>query len=134
MQIVAEQDICTQIELTQALVAVGFAVTQATVSRDIKQLRLTKDASTPAKYVAPPADDVTPMSRVLAAGLVDVACAGHMLVLRTLNGMAMAVALALDEMKQPAILGSVAGDDTVIAVVKSEAEAAALCGKLRRIC
>jgi len=129
VHLVRTKDIFTQGELTEALANAGFSAAQATVSRDIRELRLTKESTDQGqKYVVPTKREESThrMSRIFRDGLVSMDYAGNMLVLRTLSGMAMAVALALDEMNIPEILGSVAGDDVVICVIKSEAHAAAL--------
>jgi len=132
IELVCTQEIFTQDELTKALAEAGFAVTQSTVSRDIRELRLTKIVTKTGglKYAAPNTKDVSLMRQVLRDGLVSMDYAGNMLVLRTINGMAMAVALALDTMNLPEILGSVAGDDCVMCVIKTEDQAAALMEKL----
>ena len=133
LHLVRTQDIFTQEELTEALAKAGFSAAQATVSRDIRELRLTKEPTDDGqKYVVPEKQDAPThrMSRIFRDGLVSIDHAGNMMVLRTLNGMAMAVALALDEMNFPEILGSVAGDDVVICVVRSESHAAALVAQL----
>ena len=131
LHLVRTKDIFTQEELTKALAATGFPAAQATISRDIRELRLTKEPTDRGqKYVVPSKKDEPRMSRIFREGLVSMDYAGNMLVLRTLSGMAMAVALALDEMKLSEILGSVAGDDVVICVIKSEAAAANLAETL----
>jgi len=130
---VRTKDIYTQEEMTQALAEAGFNVAQATVSRDIRELRLTKEpAELGLKYAAPAqrGDSNHTLTRIFRDGLLSADSAGNMLVLRTLSGMAMAVALALDDMNFPEILGSVAGDDVVICVIKSEAQARALVERL----
>jgi len=132
LQLVQTKDIFTQEELTLALAEAGFSAAQATVSRDIRELRLTKEpTSTGQKYAAPAKDDEPGhrLARIFRDGLVSTDYAGHMLVLRTLSGMAMAVALALDNMDLPEIVGSIAGDDVVMSVVRTEAGAAALAEK-----
>ncbi|MCL2225199.1 MAG: arginine repressor [Defluviitaleaceae bacterium] len=134
LELLSKTDIYTQEELTAALGAEGFFVAQATVSRDIRELGLIKERTHKGlKYAAPTGADVfvNPFARAFRDGLVSVESAGNMLVLRTYNGMAMAVAAALDEMKFDEILGSVAGDDTVMCVVKSPTAAAELADKLR---
>lgn len=128
LEILRAKSIFTQEELAAALAQAGFFVAQATVSRDIRELGLVKVAGK--KYSAPETAAKTPLARVFREGLVSADYAGNMLVLRTLSGMAMAVAAALDEMNFAEILGSVAGDDTVFCVVKSKAAAAALAEKL----
>ena len=133
LQLVRTKDIFTQEELMDALAKAGFPAAQATVSRDIRELRLTKEPTDQGlKYIVPAAKEepIHPLLRIFRDGLVSMDYAGNMLVLHTLSGMAMAVALALDEMKLPEILGSVAGDDVVICVIRSESQAAALVEKL----
>jgi len=131
LDLVRSRDIYTQEELTQALTEAGFSAAQSTVSRDIRELNLSK-RSTDQKYIAPDLPDSSSMTRIFREGFISVDYAGNMLVVRTMNGMGMAVALAVDEMKFPEILGTVAGDDTVICVVKSEAQAAALVERLNQ--
>jgi transcriptional regulator of arginine metabolism len=137
IELVRNQDICTQAELTQLLQDAGIEATQATVSRDIRELKLTKITASGGllKYALTSLGDMEHMprlTRVFRDGLVSVDYAGNMLVIRTLNGMAMAVAAALDAMEFPEILGSVAGDDAVLCVVKTEEQAGALAEKLRK--
>ena len=135
LHLVQTQDIFTQEELTEALAKAGFSAAQATVSRDIRELRLTKEPTDAGqKYIVTEKQTApaTRMSRIFRDGLISIDYAGNMMVLRTLNGMAMAVALALDEMNFPEILGSVAGDDVVICVVRSESHAAALVSQLTK--
>jgi len=133
LELLREKDIQTQEELTAALIAAGFSVTQATVSRDIREMGLLKESTLNGQRYIAPADSViikSPLARVFRDGLVSVDYAENMLVLRTLSGMAMAVAAALDEMKFPDILGSVAGDDVIICVVRNKSAAAALAERL----
>ena len=133
LNLVRSRDIFSQAELTHALAEAGFSAAQATVSRDIRELRLVREAS-PAglRYVAPGLDaENEPLSRILRDGVVGVDYAGNMLVIKTMSGLAMAAAVVLDDMKIPEILGSVAGDDVVICVVKTEEMAAALAKRLR---
>jgi len=133
LRLVRTKNIYTQGELTEALTEAGFAVAQATISRDIRELRLTKEPTDDGqKYVLPSKTDEASnrMARIFRDGLVSIDYAGNMLVLRTLSGMAMAVALALDNMNFPEILGSIAGDDVVMCVVTSESHAADLVEKL----
>jgi len=128
LNLIQEQDIASQGELTLALSAAGFHAAQSTISRDIRELGLSLERY-PAglKYVA---SAKRTLDRLLRESLVSVASAGHNLVLRTRSGMAMAVALAMDEMEFAEILGSVAGDDTVICVVKTEEDARKLRERL----
>lgn len=135
LELVRTNNIFTQGELTKALTDAGFSATQATISRDIRELRLTKEpvGTVGLKYAAPETTDLSPLHRVFRDGLLSMDCAGHMLVLRTLSGMAMAVAVAVDAMNFPEILGSIAGDDAVMCVIKTEAQAIALMEKLENL-
>ena len=124
LHLIQERDISNQGELTHALASVGFNAAQSTISRDIRELGLSLERYPEGlKYVALATRN---LDMLLRESLVSVASAGNMLVLRTRSGMAMAVALALDEMEHKEILGSIAGDDTVFCVVTSEAEARGL--------
>ena len=130
--IVNTQAIYTQADLTAALAQAGFKTAQATISRDIHELHMIKERTPQGqKYALPKRDeDLHPMSRIFRDGTVSIEAAGNMLVIRTLSGMAMAVALALDNMNLPEILGTIAGDDAVMCVVTSESHAADLVEKL----
>lgn len=126
LHLVRTTDVFTQEELTQSLINAGFSVTQATVSRDIRELRLVKEQTLHGqKYVAPPLPqkETTPMERLFRDAVTGIDCAGNMMVIHTHIGMAMAVAVALDNMKLPEILGSVAGDDVIISVIRTPEQA-----------
>jgi transcriptional regulator of arginine metabolism len=136
-ELIQSREIETQAELTLLLSEAGFDVTQATVSRDIRELKLTKvpSASGNGKYsMSAVMDDqsLTRLNRVFRDGFISMDHANNILVIRTFNGMAMAVAAALDAMHFPEILGSIAGDDVVMCVVKTETEAIRLMGKLQQ--
>jgi len=128
LRLIQERNIGSQGDLTAALTEYGFNAAQSTISRDIRELSLSLERSPSGmKYVA---TTVRNFDRLLKDSLVSVANAGHNLVFKTKSGMAMAVALALDEMEFSEILGSVAGDDTVLCVVRTEAEAKSLRERL----
>ena len=124
LKLIQDKDISNQGELTAALANVGYGAAQSTISRDIRELGLSLERY-PAglKYVASARRN---LDMLLRESLVSITNAANMLVLRTRSGMAMALALALDEMEFPEIMGSIAGDDTVFCVIKSETEAKAL--------
>ena len=114
----------------------GFEVTQATVSRDIRKLGLTK---APVKgkmsYVLMERENV-PGSRyvnVLKEGFQSADTAGNILVIKTVSGMAMAVAAAVDAMEFKQVVGSIAGDDTIMIAIKSEAAARDLIRQLKHL-
>lgn len=138
IEIIKEQDIETQEELTIILKEKGFDVTQATISRDIRELKLTKVATSNGKqrYEIFNQDENKLNERfinVFKEGVLNMDFAQNILVIKTLNGMAMAVASALDSMGNVEIIGSIAGDDTVFCVVKDEEKSIKLIEKLKDI-
>ena len=138
LELIETYEIETQDELAQKLCDEGFNVTQATVSRDIREMKLTKIATAKGrqKYAVISSHDseVTErMTRVFKEAVVKMDYAQNMLVVKTLGGMGMAVAVALDNMQNPEILGTIAGDDTVFCVVRNHNQAAVIIEKLYRI-
>ena len=126
-ELIEKYDIETQEELAAYLRKAGFNVTQATVSRDIRELKLTKisTGSGRQKYIVIKNDDTRlgdKYIRVLRDGFVSMNKAQNILVIKTVQGMAMAVAAAVDAMKLSAIVGCIAGDDTIMAAIKSADE------------
>ena len=124
VDLINKYDIETQEELAAYLKEEGFEVTQATVSRDIRELKLSKIATGNGKqkYIILKNDDShlgDKYIRVLRDGFVSMNMAQNILVIKTVQGMAMAVAAALDAMKFPEIVGCIAGDDTIMAAIKS---------------
>lgn len=123
LSLISKNEIETQEELAEALEDSGFKVTQATVSRDIRELKLTKVASKNKgqKYVAL-ANFENQVSekviRVFKAGFVSMDVASNLLVIHTLNGMGNAVASAIDAFKYEEIVGTLAGDDTIFCAVR----------------
>ena len=123
-ELIENYDIDTQEKLAEMLRAEGYDVTQATVSRDIRQLKLTKVATAEGsqKYVVS-AQDVDVLKEkyinVLRAGFVSMDNAQNILVMKTVSGMAMAVAAAIDALKFKEVLGCIAGDDTIMAAVRT---------------
>ena len=127
IELITNYDIETQEELAAELVENGFNVTQATISRDIRELNLTKIATKGGKqkYAVQSSSDIVSNSkymRVLNDGIITMDTAGNILVVKTVSGMAMAVAAALDAMQIKEILGCIAGDDTIMCVVKHAEE------------
>ena len=128
LKLIKDHDISSQGDLTLKLASTGFHAAQSTISRDIRELGLVLERFADGyKYVATTQRN---LSLLLTDSLISVENAGHMLVLRTRSGMAMAVALAIDEMEFEEVLGSVAGDDTVLCVVRTPEEAEVLKNKL----
>lgn len=127
IELITNYDIETQEELAAKLVENGFNVTQATISRDIRELNLTKIVTKGGKqkYAVQSSSDIVSNSkymRVLNDGIITMDTAGNILVVKTVSGMAMAVAAALDAMQIKEILGCIAGDDTIMCVVKHAEE------------
>lgn len=130
IDLISNNEIGTQDELAFLLKEAGFKVTQATISRDIRELKITKMPIEKGRqrYVAISRDSAGNTSRnrygrILKDALVSMDTAQNILVIRTSAGMAMAVAAAIDAIQIPSIVGSLAGDDTVFCAVKSAEEA-----------
>lgn len=122
IELISEYDIETQEELTERLREAGYSVTQATVSRDIRELKLTKIMTENGiqKYI--PLRDMSmelyqKYVMVLKTGFLSMEQAQNILVLKTVSGMAMAVAAAIDALEIPGVVGTIAGDDTVMCAV-----------------
>ena len=136
-ELIRDNDIETQDELAEALKCAGFDVTQATVSRDIKELKLFK-ASTDGnqrRYVIPENKDNVSNEKyvhVLREGFVSMECACNLLVIKTVPGMAMAVCAAVDALEIDEIIGTIAGDDTIMAATAGEEQAKRLLTKLSK--
>ena len=135
LEIIRKNEVETQEELSDRLEREGFQVTQATVSRDIRELKLTKVAMSNGKqkYAAltEPAEDL--YIRVLRDGFISMDMAQNILVVRTVSGMAMAVAAALDALNFHEIVGTIAGDDTIMCAVRSVEENIQLMDRLRKM-
>ena len=136
IRLIHEYEIGTQEELAKKLNEAGFAVTQATVSRDIRALQLSKvtDDRGRVRYALmqkTAQQQAGKFVRVLRDAYVSVATADNLLVIKTASGMAMAAAAALDELHWPEIVGSIAGDDTIFCATHSKSEATRAMDKLR---
>jgi len=139
LSLITENNIETQQDLTISLASVGFDVTQATVSRDIKELRLVKKLNSDGKYVyVSPShngkDGVSDkMSNILKQSIVSVDYALNTIVIKTLTGMAQGAASVLDAMQFTECLGTIAGDDTIFVTTRSEEAAQKLSRKLKNM-
>ena len=120
--LVREERVTSQEQLRELLVERGFDVTQATLSRDIRELRLVKvpDAEGIAHYTLPPEawEHTPPLARLLPTLFTGAEGTGNLLVVRTLAGGAQAVAEALDWEEWPEVLGTLAGDDTILVILR----------------
>ena len=138
LEVIRKNEVETQEELSDILEKEGFQVTQATVSRDIRELKLTKVAMSNGKqkYAAltEPTEDLSQKYiRVLKDGFASMDMAQNILVVRTVSGMAMAVAAALDALNFHEIVGTIAGDDTIMCAVRSVEENIQLMNRLRKM-
>ena len=138
IEIITRNEVETQDELISYLKDAGYAVTQATVSRDIRELKLVKVMTGRGsyRYVLPKEDkDIRQLhiSHALAETITRAEAAQNMIVLRTYAGMAQAVALEVDHLAHPSILGCVAGDDTIIIVARDTAAATLLSDQMQEM-
>ena len=125
LEIIAKYEVQTQDEITARLQAEGFKVTQATVSRDLRDLKLTKSMSSSGKYrytAAKIHDHVgmVKLNNAMLESIVNVRYSLNNVVIKTFPGMANALAVCVDALEKIHIVGSVAGDDTILLVVRSE--------------
>ena len=118
LEIIRTNDIETQEELTKKLSEAGFSSTQGTVSRDIRELKLTKVTGANGRQKYAPIQVSSKYKRVLSEGILHMDNAENILVLKTVPGMAMACAAAIDSISLHGVLGCIAGDDTIMCVVK----------------
>lgn len=138
LDLISQYDIETQEELAERLNQSGYKVTQATVSRDIRELKLTKIsvAGGRQKYAvmnAQSSEMDEKYLRILRDGFVSMDMAQNILVIRTVSGMAMAVAAAMDAMHWPEIAGCIAGDDTIMCAIRSVDDTLLVMEKIRKI-
>lgn len=129
----------TQSELTSQLLASGFHVTQATVSRDIKDLHIIKIQTGEGRYrYAQAGNSAYPkggerVKTIFANSVVSIDYALNQIVIKTLSGMAQAAAITIESMDWSEVLGTVGGDDTVLVIVRTEQQASLLTSKLKKI-
>lgn len=138
VELINKYQIETQEELAEYLNQEGFRVTQATLSRDIRDLKLTKVPieNGRQKYAVLQAEQsglAEKYIRILSDGFISMDMAQNILVIKTVSGMAMAVAAALDAMKYHEIVGCIAGDDTVMCAVRTVDDTIILMEKIRKI-
>ncbi|MBQ1458444.1 arginine repressor [Butyrivibrio fibrisolvens] len=138
IELIENNEVETQEQLADLLKKDGYDVTQATVSRDIRELRLTKVQTGDGrqKYRVMDHNDEELQDKyikVLQSGFVSMDKAGNMLVLRTVSGMAMAVAAALDALHLSQIIGCIAGDDTIFAAIRTEEDVQEVIDRIREM-
>lgn len=138
LELIAQHEIGTQEELLRRLRESGFDVTQATVSRDIKELRLVKTLSGSGEYVysngkTDSAGDLSSkFDSLFRESVLQLDTVFNQVVVKCYSGLANAVCASMDGMHFEGVVGTIAGDDTILIIMRSEQHAAALYEKLRR--
>lgn len=142
MEIIRENEVETQEDLARHLNEAGYSVTQATVSRDIREMSLIKVPGIRVKQRYTVSTEGggggssgfgSQYTGVLQDGVVSMEQAGNLLVVKTVSGMAMAVAAAIDAVKLEGIVGSIAGDDTILCAVKTEEQVASVMESMQSL-
>jgi len=138
MELIEQFDIETQEELVSKLLQDGFNITQATVSRDIRELKITKvsNGKGKQKYVVLNNDTehlADKYIRIIRDGVTGMDTAQNILVIKTVSGMAMAVAAAFDAMNLSEVVGSIAGDDTIMVAVRTSQDAVSVKEKIEEM-
>ena len=139
MEIISNRNVETQEQLLAFLQEEGFRVTQATISRDIKELRIVKELTSFGTYRYTTATKEVPTSfsgrlnTIFRECVTDFDYAQNIIVIHTLPGLANAAASALDSMHMSVVLGTLAGDDTVMVVMRDTNAAAAFCGEIKNL-
>ncbi len=137
IEIISEYEVETQDELIEHLRKEGFDVTQATVSRDIRELKLVKIMTGRGsyRYILPQEDTAGQaalhISSALAETIIRAEYAGNLIVLHTFPGMANAIAAEVDHLRHPSLLGCVAGDDTILIVARDVEGAAQISDQIK---
>lgn len=137
-EIIETMDIETQDELIAQLDRAGFQVTQATISRDMREMKLTKvqGENGRQKYAMLKNYNTNVDQKyyqVLSAGILNLDYTNNLIVIRTVSGMAMAVAAALDNMDLPGLMGCIAGDDTIFVAVRNNDFCKEIIGQLSKL-
>ena len=137
LELINSRNISTQTDLTNLLIKEGYDVTQATTSRDLQELKVLKVLLNDGTYKytvskEPDTDTAVKLRKVLSECLVGADYAMNIVVLKTITGAAQAVAFAMESLVNEDIVGSIAGDDTIMIVVRSEKNAKMLSQKLKK--
>ena len=139
LEIISTRNVETQEQLLEALQKEGFRGTQATISRDIKELRIVKELTNLGtyRYTASAAEIDTSftnrLNTIFKECVVKIDYAQNIIVIRTLPGLASAAGSAIDAMNMSSIVGSLAGDDTVIVIMRDNHAAALFCGEIKSL-
>ena len=139
MEIIANRNVETQEQLLALLQKEGFQGTQATISRDIKELRIVKELTSLGTYRYTASNNEVSGSFSARLNTIFRECvtgfdyAQNIIVIRTLPGLASAAGSAIDSMNMNLVVGSLSGDDTVMIVMRDNNAAAAFCGEIRNL-
>ena len=139
LELIEKEKIDTQEELSRRLKEWGFSTTQATISRDIKELRLVKVMTPDGTYkytAASTENEVSMMGRIrniFKECVVNINCAENLVVIKTLPGLGSAAGYAVDAIHHPDVIGSIAGDDTVFVVIASKDKAVSFLDEARAL-
>ena len=142
LDLIEKEEISTQEELTEKLKKMGFKVTQATISRDIKELKLIKVHSDKKgnKYSHVSSEisksntkSSAKLYTIISEAVLSIDYANNIVIIRTIQGMAQGVAFAIDNLHQEGVMGTIAGDDTIMLVTKTEENAKKLVAKIKSI-
>lgn len=137
LDIIRTQEIETQEQLLEALAQRGIRCTQATISRDIKELRLIKEQNALGGYIYSASrqqqntDRTRGLQSILREGVISSDWAQNLVVLKTMPALAAAAASTIDGMDWPDMVGTIAGDDTVLVIMRTNADAERFCEDLR---
>ncbi|MBR7142045.1 MAG: arginine repressor [Clostridia bacterium] len=138
IELIRKHEVTTQEKLLELLQQEGFSVTQATVSRDIRELRLVKQPTSHgvSKYTIPETEEAKNKNAkygfILSETMISAEAAGNLVVIKTYAGMANAAASSIDAFQQGSVVGTLAGDDTIFAVLRTEAEAESFLEELKK--
>ena len=139
VEIIANRDVQTQEQLLEELRDAGFRTTQATISRDIKEMRIVKEMAENGgyRYAVSNADPVATFSgrlrTIFKECVLGYDYAQNIIVVRTMPGLASAAASAIDALNWSSVVGTLAGDDTLFIVMRENNAAAALCGEIKNL-
>ena len=139
MEIISNRNVETQEQLLAQLQNAGFRSTQATISRDIKELRIVKELTSFGTYRYTAATDEvggtfsSKLNTIFRECITSFDYAQNIVVIRTLPGLASAAASAIDAMNMSVVVGTIAGDDTVFIVMRDNNAAAAFCGEIKNL-
>lgn len=140
LDLIKNEEISTQEELTEKLIKLGFKVTQATVSRDIKELKLIKVHSdikgnkysrVSNEISKSTTESNAKLSTIISEAVTSIDYANNIVIVRTMQGMAQGVAFAIENLHYDGMMGTIAGDDTIMMVTKTEENAKNLVSRIK---